>query len=42
MAAALSVLLDRWNAIDLVEEPQFLPDSGNTSPKSLRFRPDWA
>ena len=42
MAAALSALLLRWKGITLAEEPQLLPDSGNTSPRSLRISPDWA
>ncbi|MEM7320886.1 MAG: cytochrome P450 [Pseudomonadota bacterium] len=41
MTAALSVLLRRWRSINLVGTPEFLPDSGNTSPRTLRIAPDW-
>lgn len=37
MAAALRVMLKRWRAIHLLGEPEFLPDSGNTSPARLRL-----
>lgn len=40
MAAALRVMLKRWRAIHLVGEPEFLPDSGNTSPLRLRLSVD--
>ena len=39
MAAALLELLVRWQGITLVGQPEFLPDSGNTSPARLVIRP---
>ena len=42
MAAALGQLLKSWRAFRLVEPPQFLPDSGNTSPKRLIVAPVFA
>jgi cytochrome P450 len=42
MAAALSVLLKNWRSVALVGTPEFLPDSGNTSPRSLRIKPEWS
>ena len=42
MAAALNVWLRRWESIELVGEPVFSPDSGNTSPLQLPVRPVWA
>ncbi len=42
MAAALEVWLQRWQRIEIVGEPTFLPDTGNTSPTSLQIRPEWA
>jgi cytochrome P450 len=41
MAAALRVLLAQWTRVKVVGSPRFLPDSGNTSPVSLRIAPDW-
>ncbi len=41
MAAALLELLDRWRGITLVRQPEFLPDSGNTSASRLVIRPIW-
>ncbi len=41
MAAALAVWLRHWERIDLVGTPEFLPDSGNTSPVTLRVQPVW-
>ena len=40
MAAALRVMLRRWRAIRLEGEPEFLPDSGNTSPLTLPLSVD--
>lgn len=42
MGAALGVWIDRWASIDVVGTPEFLPDSGNTSPLQLAVRPVWA
>ncbi|WP_170476509.1 cytochrome P450 [Ruegeria arenilitoris] len=42
MTAALNVWLRRWEAIELAEEPVFLPDSGNTSPLTMSVMPVWA
>lgn len=41
MAAALRALLTRWSGVSVVGTPEFLPDSGNTSPAQLIVRPDW-
>lgn len=41
MAAALGVMLDNWRGIEIVGTPEFLPDSGNTSPTKLIVKPDW-
>ena len=41
MAAALRVWLRRWKSIELAGEPEFLPDSGNTSPLKMPVRPVW-
>ena len=38
MAAALEVMLRRWREIRLAGTPDFLPDSGNTSPRALPLR----
>lgn len=42
MAAALNVWLHHWKAIEIVGDPVFLPDSGNTSPVRMIVRPVWA
>lgn len=42
MAAALRAMLTRWSGVSIVGTPEFLPDSGNTSPARLIVRPDWA
>ena len=39
MAAALEEMLRHWKAIEIIGDPEFLPDSGNTSPLSLVVRP---
>ena len=40
MAAALGVMVRRWRLIHLNGTPEFLPDSGNTSPLKLPLRVD--
>ena len=42
MACALREMLARWEGIDLAGDPDYLPDSGNTSPRSLPIAPIWA
>lgn len=42
MAAALGVLLENWREIRLAGKPDFMPDSGNTSPTRLPVAPVWA
>lgn len=42
MMAALNVWLRHWEAIELADEPVFLPDSGNTSPLRMSVLPTWA
>ena len=41
MAAALAEILPRWKSIRFASPPEFLPDSGNTSPARLRLDPVW-
>ena len=41
MAAALAVIRERIAGFGYAEPPQFLPDSGNTSPVTLQLRVDW-
>ena len=41
MAEALDVLLGHWTSIHLAAEPEYLPDSGNTSPLTMPIRADW-
>lgn len=38
MAAALDTMVRRWRSIHLAGTPEFLPDSGNTSPLKLPLR----
>ncbi|MDD9978087.1 MAG: cytochrome P450 [Boseongicola sp.] len=42
MAEALMVLLRNWREVHLAEPPEYLPDSGNTSPLSMPLAPVWA
>lgn len=42
MAAALRVLLANWKAIRPAGRPEYLPDTGNTSPARLPLAPVWA
>lgn len=39
MARALDVLLDAWERIEWAGQPEWMPDSGNTSPVTLPIRP---
>ena len=41
MARALGVLLDNWLQIRLAGVPEYLPDSGNTSPRAMPLAPVW-
>ena len=41
MAEALAVLAENWRSITWDGSPEWLPDSGNTSPVSLPIRPVW-
>ena len=41
MTKALEVLAENWIRIDWGGTPEWLPDSGNTSPVRLPVRPDW-
>lgn len=41
MACALRVLVENWREIHLSATPAYLPDSGNTSPRSMPLRPVW-
>ncbi len=41
MAAALAVFLDHWQSVEIVGTPEFLPDSGNTSPARMIVRPNF-
>lgn len=41
MAEALAVLAENWRSITWDGTPEWLPDSGNTSPVSLPIRPVW-
>ncbi|NNE79921.1 MAG: cytochrome P450 [Silicimonas sp.] len=41
MAAALAELLARWRSIEIVGQPEFLPETGNTSPSRLNIAPTW-
>ena len=41
MARALEVLLEAWERIEWGGAPEYLPDSGNTSPIRLPIRPVW-
>ncbi|MGI9393784.1 MAG: cytochrome P450 [Boseongicola sp.] len=42
MARALEVLLKNWIEIRLAGAPDYLPDSGNTSPRAMPLAPVWA
>ena len=42
MARALEVLLKNWLEIKLAGAPDYLPDSGNTSPLAMPLAPVWA
>ena len=42
MARALEVLLRNWVEIKLAGPPEYLPDSGNTSPLAMPLAPVWA
>jgi cytochrome P450 len=42
MACAIGVLLKLWRGVRIVGTPEFLPNSGNTSPARLQIAPDWA
>ena len=42
MARALGVLLENWLEIKLAGTPDYLPDSGNTSPRAMPLAPVWA
>ena len=42
ISAALRVMLREWREIRVVGTPEFLPDSGNTSPRRLEIAPVWA
>ncbi len=42
MARALGVLLKNWREIRLAGVPDYLPDSGNTSPRAMPLAPVWA
>lgn len=42
MAEALDVLAEAWVAMDWAGAPEYLADSGNTSPVRLPVRPVWA
>ena len=42
MAAALRVLTQAWRQTHWTGAPDYLPDSGNTSPTALPLRADWA
>jgi cytochrome P450 len=42
MARALGVLLDNWREVRLAGAPEYLPDSGNTSPRAMPLAPVWA
>ena len=41
MASALTVMLAAWASVRISGTPTYLPDSGNTSPLSLRVAPEW-
>ena len=41
MAAALRVWMHHWKRINIVGKPEFLADSGNTSPTKLVISPVW-
>ncbi|MGI9389487.1 MAG: cytochrome P450 [Boseongicola sp.] len=41
MARALEVLLKNWREIRLSGTPEYLPDSGNTSPLAMPLAPVW-
>ncbi|MGI9395233.1 MAG: cytochrome P450, partial [Boseongicola sp.] len=41
MARALEVLLKNWREIRLSGTPEYLPDSGNTSPLAMPLAPIW-
>ncbi len=41
MAEALAVLAQNWRAMEWAGTPEWLPDSGNTSPVALPIRPEW-
>ncbi len=42
MARALEVLLLCWREVRLAGTPEYLPDSGNTSPRAMPLAPVWA
>ena len=42
MARALVVLLLNWREVRLSGAPEYLPDSGNTSPRAMPLAPVWA
>ena len=42
MSRALEVLAAAWERIEWAGEPEWLPDSGNTSPLRMPIRVDWA
>ena len=41
MARALGVLLENWREVRLAGTPDYLPDSGNTSPRAMPLAPVW-
>lgn len=41
MAAALTVMLRNWSALSWAGRPDYLPETGNTSPVHLPIRPEW-
>ena len=41
MAAALTVMLRNWTALSWAGRPDYLPETGNTSPVHLPIRPEW-